>query len=90
MIVSALWRDSSGANAGLKLGDQLVEIDGQDTTEPDFDNVCDLLNRLGQFGSEDAPITVTRLRDGTRETVRVERIPLTDPGTRPTHPTNSR
>ena len=90
LIVSALWRDSSGANAGLKLGDQLVEIDGQDTTEPDFDNVCDLLNRLGQFGSEDAPITVTRLRDGTRETVRVERIPLTDPGTRPTHPTNSR
>ena len=76
LVVSALWHASSAENAGLKLGDQLVEINGQDTTAPDFETVCNLLNRLGQFGSEDAPISVTRLRDGKRETVRVERMPL--------------
>lgn len=76
LVVSALWHGSSAENAGLKLGDQLVEIDGQNLTAPDFDAVCNVLNRLGQFGSEDAPISVTRLRDGTRDTVRIERIPL--------------
>ncbi len=80
LVVSALWRASSAENAGLKLGDQLVEIDGQDTTAPDFEAVCNLLNRLGQFGSEDDPIAVTRLRDGKRETVRVERKPLVTDG----------
>jgi hypothetical protein len=80
LVVSALWHDSSAENAGLKLGDQLVEIDGQDTTAPGFDAVCNLLNRLGQFGSEDDPISVTRLRDGERETVRVARMPLVNDG----------
>lgn len=80
LVVSALWHASSAENAGLKLGDQLVEIDGQDTTAPDFDTVCNLLNRLGQFGSEDDPISVTRLRDGKRETVRLTRMPLINDG----------
>jgi hypothetical protein len=80
LVVSALWHASSAENAGLRLGDQVVEIDGQDTTAPAFETVCNLLNRLGQFGSQDAPISVTRLRDGKRETVRVERKPLVTGG----------
>lgn len=80
LVVSALWHDSSAEKAGLKLGDQLVEVDGQDTTAPGFEAVCNLLDRVGQFGSDDAPLTVTRLRDGERKTVRVTRMPLLTEG----------
>lgn len=76
LLVGALWRGSSGEKAGLELGDRLVEIDGQDTTAPDFDSVCSLLNDIGLYGSNDATITVTRLRNGVRESFQVARAPL--------------
>ncbi|MCB1689723.1 MAG: PDZ domain-containing protein, partial [Halioglobus sp.] len=76
LVVGALWRGSSAAKAGLELGDRLVEIDGQDTTAPNFDAMCTLLNDVGLYGSNDATIAVTRLRNGVRETLQVARTPL--------------
>lgn len=80
LVVSAIWLGGSADTAGLGLGDRLVEIDGRDTSAPDFQSLCSLLDGTDLFGSGDAPITVTRLRDGKRETLRVARSPLlTDP-----------
>ncbi len=76
LIVGAIWHGSSGEKAGLELGDRLVEIDGQDTTAPDFKSMCSLLNSVSLYGSKAAPISVTRLRDGVRKTVVVARTPL--------------
>jgi S1-C subfamily serine protease len=76
LIVGALWRGSSGELAGLALGDRIVEIDGQDTTTPDFESLCSILNSVSLYGSNNAPIAVTLLRDGERKTVRIARTPL--------------
>ncbi|MCB1704640.1 MAG: aspartyl protease family protein [Halioglobus sp.] len=76
LVVGALWRGSSGEKAGLALGDQLLEIDGRDTSKPDFETVCSLLNEVALYGSKNTPISVTRLRAGVRETLRIERAPL--------------
>jgi hypothetical protein len=76
LIVGAIWHGSSGEKAGLELGDRLVEIDGQDTTAPDFTSMCSLLNSVSLYGSKAAPISVTRLRDGVRKTIVVARTPL--------------
>lgn len=76
LVVSAIWRGGSADTAGLALGDRLVAIDGVDTTAPDFASLCTLLNGVGLFGANDAPIAVTRLRDGKLETLQVPRSPL--------------
>lgn len=80
LVVSALWQGGAGQRAGLTLDDRLVEIDGRDTTTPDFETLCSLLDGVGTFGANNAPITVTRLRDGVRETLRVARTPLVTDG----------
>ena len=76
LVVGALWRDSAGARAGLALGDRLVEVDGQDTSAPDFATYCKVLNAVALYGSRHAPISVTRLREGIRETFVIDRTPL--------------
>lgn len=76
LVVGALWRDSAGAKAGLLLGDTLVEVDGQDTSALDFATYCKTLNSVALYGSNKAPISVTRLRAGVRESFIVNRRPL--------------
>jgi aspartyl protease len=76
LIVGALWREGAAAQAGLELGDRLVAIDNRDTTTPDFKSVCSLLDEIGLYGSNDATIAVTVLRNGVKKTVQVARTPL--------------
>lgn len=82
VTVGAIWREGAAAKAGLKLGDRLVEIDGKATATSDFSGFCTLLNAVGLFGEKNDPISVTRLRHGKRETLRIARTPL-----RPVGPT---
>ncbi|CAA0124015.1 Uncharacterised protein [Halioglobus japonicus] len=76
LVVGALWREGAAARAGLKLGDQLIKIDHRDTTAPDFESVCTLLDEIGLYGSSDATISVTLKRNGVQKTVEVARTPL--------------
>lgn len=76
LIVGALWQGGAAQQAGLSLGDRIVEVDGRDTTAPSFESVCELLNDVAFYGAKTAPISVTRLRDGVEETVIVARTPL--------------
>ncbi len=75
LVVGTLWSGSPAQQAGLELGDQLVEVDGRDTTDTDFAGFCSLLDAVGLFGLQRAPISVTRLRDGRRETFSLDRAP---------------
>lgn len=75
LIVGAIWSGSAADKAGLELGDRLVEIDGLDTIDTDFASFCGLLDSVGLFGWQQAPISVTRLRDGQRETFSLGRAP---------------
>jgi hypothetical protein len=75
LVVGTIWSGSPALQAGLELGDRLVEIDGRDTTSSDFASFCSLLDSVGLFGSQRAPISVTRLRDGQRETFHLDRTP---------------
>ncbi|MCB1854298.1 MAG: aspartyl protease family protein [Pseudomonadales bacterium] len=73
--VGAIWSGGAAERAGLALGDRLVAIDGRDTSDPGFAEFCGLLDAVGLFGWQDAPIAVTRLRAGERETFRLTRSP---------------
>ncbi|MEZ5570979.1 MAG: aspartyl protease family protein [Halioglobus sp.] len=76
LVVGALWRGSDVDKAGLEIGDRIVDIDGQDTSEPSFEAMCAILDAVGRFGANDAPLSVTRLRDGQRQVFRAARVPL--------------
>lgn len=76
MQIGALWRGSAAARAGLALGDRVVSIDGRSTESPDFATLCDLLDAIGLFGWNVAPIAVTVQREAGLVTARVAREPL--------------
>jgi len=64
LVVGFLWNDSSAARAGMRLGDRLVRIDGQDMTQSMFEDFCDLLATTGLFGHGTSPIDIIGDRDG--------------------------
>lgn len=76
LVVGALWQGSTAERAGLELGDRLVEIDGRSTESPDFAVLCDVLDAIGLFGWNEAPISVVVQRAEERETIRIARAPL--------------
>ncbi len=76
LVIGALWHGSAADRAGLKLGDRLVSIDGRSTETPDFATLCDVLDAIGLFGWNVAPVRVTVHRGDGLETVEVAREPL--------------
>lgn len=75
-VVGAIWRGSMADRAGMKPGDRLLEVDGHDTTVGDFAAQCELLDAVGLFGTNRAPISVTWMHAGQRETSSVARMPI--------------
>ncbi len=76
LVVGALWRGGAADRAGLKLDDALIEIDGRKTESPDFAMLCDVLDAIGFFGWNDAPISVVVQRQDRTETFDVAKTPL--------------
>ena len=74
--IGALWRGSAADRAGLMLGDRLASIDGRSTETPDFATLCDVLDAIGFFGWNVAPLAVTVHRGDGLVTVEVAREPL--------------
>ena len=75
-IVSGVNADGPGAEAGIRLGDRIVAVDGQPTAGEDLDTVQSWI--LGLEGT-DVSITV-RTRGGPARTIEVERA-VTPPET---------
>lgn len=76
LLVGAIWRGSAADKAGMQPGDRLVAIDANDTRKTAFAEYCGLLDELGLFGSSDAPVSVSWMRDGQLQTAQIARLPL--------------
>jgi hypothetical protein len=76
LVVGALWRGSAAERAGLRLGDRVLAIDERQTGSPDFPLLCAVLDEIGSFGRNAAPIEVTVMRDEGPLSVTLARAPL--------------
>lgn len=76
LVVGALWRESAAEKAGMKLGDQLITIGKHDTSATDFSMLCAISQLVGLFGTDEAAVSVTWLRDGKKTTSAIAKIPL--------------
>ena len=74
--VGALWRNGPAARAGLRIGDQIISVDGRSLQSVDFATLCSLLDAVGLFGSHADPIDVTFLRGTVPATLTVRREAL--------------
>jgi len=74
--ISALWENGAAKEAGLRIGDRIVAIDGKAIEAPDFAQLCSLLDELALYGARSAPVEITVRRDTGPVTAQVERRPL--------------
>jgi predicted aspartyl protease len=76
LVVGFLWSQSAAARAGMRLGDRLEAIDGQDVTQPAFETFCEILATIGLFGHRTGPIEVVGRRGDERHRWQVHRSSL--------------
>jgi carboxyl-terminal processing protease len=62
-VISRVYEDSPAAEAGVRVGDIIIAVDGE-SVESETPNIDDLLARIR--GSVGEPVTITFLRDGER------------------------
>jgi hypothetical protein len=70
-IVAGVWEDSAAARAGLDIGDEIVRINGRDTTKLSTGKVWSLLADSG-----DDEVKLEYDRAGVRRTISLVRAPL--------------
>jgi predicted aspartyl protease len=70
-IVAGVWEDSAAARAGLDIGDEIVRVNGRDTTKLSAGKVWSLLE-----DSDDDEVKLEYDRAGVRRTISLVRAPL--------------